>query len=94
MFGQDPNGMQPPQDPAQQQPNGGGQDTPTFSEPGKDDEQPVQNMEEPQQEQPMQQKQPMGQDQKSELERPYEEESLKKKLYECNGTACPKSLMQ
>jgi len=60
----------------------------TYTEPGKDNEQPVQNLEEPQQEQPMQQQQPMGADQKSELERPFEQfkqqESLKKKLYECN----------
>jgi len=95
-FGQDPNGMQPNEAPPQQngeQPNG----EPAFSEQGKDNEQPVQNMEEPQQEQPMQQQQPMGQDQKSELERPFEKdvsESLKKKLYECNGTACPKSIKQ
>jgi len=51
-------------------------------------------MEEPQQEQPIQKQQPMGQDQKSKLERPFEQESLKKKLYECNGTACPKSIKQ
>jgi len=99
-FGQDPNGMQPNgapqvnQNPNGEQPNG----EPTFSEQGKDDEQPIQNMAEPQQEQPMQQQQPMGQDQKSELERPFEQfkqqESLKKKLYECNGTACPKSIKQ
>jgi len=95
-FGQDPNGMQPNGAPPQvnQNPNG----EPAFSEQGKDDEQPIQNMAEPQQEQPIQQEQPMGADQKSELERPFEQfkqqESLKKKLYECNGTACPKSIKQ
>jgi hypothetical protein len=86
-----PNGAPPQQNGGQ--PNG----EPAFSEQGKDDEQPIQNMAEPQQEQPMQQQQPMGQDQKSELERPFEKdlsESLKKKLYECNGTACPKSIKQ
>jgi len=90
------NGQQPQQEEAPQQ--NGQQPQPTFSEPGKDDEQPVQNMAEPQQEQPMQPQQPMGTDQKSELERPFEQfkqrESLKKKLYECNGTACPKSIKQ
>ena len=90
------NGQQPQQEEAPQQ--NGQQPQPTFSEPGKDDEQPVQNMAEPQQEQPMQQQQPMGADQKSELERPFEkfgqQENLKKKLYECNGTACPKSIKQ
>ena len=100
---QDPNGAPPQQNGVPPQQNGappqqnGQQPQPTFSEPGKDDEQPVQNMAEPQQEQPMQQQQPMGQDQKSELERPFEKdvsESLKKKLYECNGTACPKSIKQ
>ena len=102
---QDPNGVPPqqngapPQQNGQQPPNGQPQQNgePAFSEQGKDDEQPIQNMEEPQQEQPMQQQQPMGQDQKSELERPFEKdvsESLKKKLYECNGTACPKSIKQ
>ncbi len=100
--GQQPPNGQPQQNGGQQPPNGqpqqnGQQPQPTFSEPGKDDEQPVQNMAEPQQEQPQQKQQPMGQDQKSELERPFEKdisESLKKKLYECNGTACPKSIKQ
>jgi len=95
------NGQQPQQEEAPQQ--NGQQPQPTFSEPGKDDEQPIQNMAEPQQEQPMQKQQPMGTDQKSELERPFEKEftealnkgfGLKKKLYECNGTACPKSIKQ
>lgn len=111
-MGQDPNAQlggdpnAPQENPAEQQPNGGGQDIPqngqqpqgqeqpTFSELGKDDEQPVQNMAEPQQEQPLQQKQQTDQSQQSNLERPFEKESLKKKLYECNGTACPKSIKQ
>lgn len=90
----------PPQQNGQQPPNGQPQQNgqePTYSEQGKDNEQPIQNMAEPQQEQPMQPQQPMGTDQKSELERPFEKdlsESLKKKLYECNGTACPKSIKQ
>jgi len=102
--GQDipPNGEQPQQNGVPPQQNGappqqnGGQPNgePTFSEQGKDDEQPIQNMAEPQQEQPMQKQQPMGTDQKSELERPFEQENVKKKLYECNGTACPKSIKQ
>jgi len=111
--GGDPNGGQPPQNPVEQQPNGGGQDTPppqqpnggqppqqgqqpqpTFTEPSEDAGQPVQNMAEPQQEQPLQQKQQTDKSQQSNLERPYEQESLKKKLYECNGTSCPKSIKQ
>ena len=92
------------QDPTMQQdPNAQGQppqEEPTFTEPGKDNEQPVQNLEAPQEEQPLQQKQQMGQDQKSELERPFEQidevddlinQRLKKSL-ECN--ACPKSVNQ
>ena len=92
------------QDPTMQQdPNAQGQlpqEEPTFTEPGKDNEQPVQNLEAPQEEQPLQQKQQMGADQKSELERPFEQineidnlinQRLKKSL-ECN--VCPKSINQ
>ena len=48
-------------------------------------------LEAPQEEQPFQQKQQMGADQKSELERPFEQENLKKSS-ECN--ICPKSVKQ
>ncbi len=87
---QDPNGMQPNGTPPQvnQNPNG---DQQTYTEPSEAEGQPVQNLEEPQEEQPLQQMQAQDQSQQSQLERPFEQESLKKKLA-CQ--ACPKSVKQ
>ncbi len=86
---QDPNGMQPNGAPPQvnQNPNG---DQQTYTEPSEDEGQAVQNMEPPQEEQPLQQVQSQDQSQQSQLERPFEQEALKKS----SCKVCPKSIKQ
>ena len=88
-LGQDPNGMQPNGAPPQvnQNPNG---DQQTYTEPSEAEGQAVQNLEPPQEEQPLQGKQDTDQSQQSQLERPFEQEALKKS----SCKVCPKSIKQ
>ena len=87
-LGQDPNGMQPNGAPPQvnQNPNG----DQTYTEPSEAEGQAVQNLEPPQEEQPLQGKQDTDQSQQSQLERPFEQEALKKS----SCKVCPKSIKQ